>query len=101
MNVPVMVRSRLLGITSNQPVIEKSYFRSQIRLAFNVATDQDWETNQSNRSGQTINLDSDNDGDVDTDDSPFVGDTDGGDLPAFREAYLEEETLMVYLSLSG
>lgn len=67
----------------------KSYFRSQIRLAFNVATDQDWETNQSNRSGQTINLDSDNDGDVDTDDSPFVGDTDGGDLPAFREAYLE------------
>lgn len=67
----------------------QAFFRSQIRLAFDVATDQDWETNGSNSTGQSITLDTDGDGDVDTNDSPSVGDTDGGDIPAFREAYVE------------
>lgn len=43
---------------------DKAFFRSQIRLAFQVAADQDWETNQNNSSS-------------------------GGDIPAFREAYVE------------
>lgn len=65
------------------------FFKTQFRLAFNVQSDQDWETNTTNSTGQDITLDTDGDGDVDTDDSPTVGDTDGGDLPAFRELYFE------------